>query len=376
MIHSLKDAVKHIPPEDLERHGVIVKAKTRANGKPTYICTLCGNGEGANGDGLVVYENSDGYAYHCYKKGCHFDNISLLALHYNLAPRNDFTEILRRAADEFCIASDFENYHSLEKISVSSSTAFKDKKANTLAQAEPSIDQIKLASLIEHDIARAIDCLEELPEKDRRGLSPDTLRYFRCGYHPYWIHPKIRIKTDSNNVQKLCPTRRIIIPVTLEHYVAVALDSDRPQIKENYWKQIAKTSRNTAIFGRQTINNQTSYIYVFEGEIDAMSAWQSYQQQAFLKKSMNLLESESAVALKSGKTISPKDLKNNAYIATGGAAKTDWVEVLDKLCKYYRINPRIIILFDNDDAGTSNAEKRRKDLINLGYPTITRFFKE
>jgi hypothetical protein len=40
-LDSLKDAVKKLPPNDLEIHGVIKPAKTRVNNHMTYICPLC-----------------------------------------------------------------------------------------------------------------------------------------------------------------------------------------------------------------------------------------------------------------------------------------------------------------------------------------------
>ncbi len=391
----LKNQIKFIPPETLESHGVITHAKTKANGRPTYICP-CGNGTGDTGDGLVVYQNSDGYAYHCNKKGCHYDNLSLLAIYYGLDCRLNFVEILNRAADDFgfCGVSDtgFEKYHSLKKIPAPTN---KEKDFVPLAQDSNKIekvDETELAAMIERDIAFSIEYLAAseydkknnmeviqkyfppekyfLSESDRRGLSLETLKYFRCGFHPAWVHPKILL----NNPQKIYPTRRIIIPISTRHYIAVALDSDRAKLPKKYWKMIAKTSDPSTFFGRQTITAKTEYIYIFEGEIDCLSAWQARQQKAFLKKSMEIFGVESATDLETGEIIPASHIKNCAYIATGGAASTSWIKSLYQGCRYYGIKPRIIFLFDDDDAGRFNAEKHRKQLNALGYPTITKLF--
>lgn len=413
------DQIKHIPPEILESHGVITKAKTRANGYPTFICPLCGNGSGESGDGLAVHNNSDGFAYHCHRKGCHFDNIHLLALHYGLDCRSEFLEVLRRAKDDFCIYGDVvggrrgdysKNFSTKSPMTDKETKNFvplADKEKNfskTLAQEYKdytktasvevdAVDEKELAAMIENDIAFSIKYLAASeydkknnmdvkqkyfpPEKylllddDRRGLSLETLKHFRCGYHPAWIHPKIRLAGNLKNVQ---PTRRIIIPISTRHYIAVALKRDRPSMPKNLWKMIAKTSDPSNFFGRQTITAKTEYIYIFEGEIDAMSAWQANQQRHFLKNSMDVFGVDSATDLETGEIIAASSIDNTAYIATGGASNKAWIKALVAGLQYYQIKPRIIILFDNDDAGKINAEKHCEALIEFGYPTITEFF--
>lgn len=368
-IDSLKDQIKRLSPDVLESHGVITPAKTRANGRPTFICPECGNGTGKTGDGLVVYDNPDGYAYHCNKSGCHFDNISLLALYYGLDLRADFIEILRRAAAEFGIftGDSFSDYHSLQKNS-------NPKQHNTPIKKEKTADEIAqdslLADMIEDVIAKSIELLELLPVEDRRGLTLETLKYFRCGYLPVWIHPKILMEDNPKNVQ---PTRRLIIPISIRHYIAVALNSDRSNIKKDYWKMKAKTDDYTGFFGSQTIKANTEYIFVYEGEIDAMTAWQADQPNIFLKSSMNIFGVESAVDMETGEIISADNLKTNGFIATGSVSVKSWVKALDCICRHYGIKPRIIILFDNDDAGRTNAPKRQQELMQLGYSTIVKF---
>lgn len=373
----LKDTVKFIEPESLELRGVITKAKTRANGYPTFICPECGNGTGKTGDGLVVYKNSDGYAYHCNKSGCHFDNISLLGRHYGLDTRRDFQEILHRAADDFGIVdtSDFENYHYLQKKSSPNSlitNSNKEEKTETLAQDSPL-----LAPMIENDIARAINCLEELPLADRRGLSLETFKYFRCGFLSNWVHPKILL--EGKNIK---PTRRIIIPISLSHYIAVALDSDRKKdeseywkIPKPYWKMKVKTQEYTGFFGSSTITDKTELILIFEGEIDAMTAYQAIFQNNFLQDSMKLFGVDSATDLETGEIITASNLtfKNIAYIATGSASSKTWIKALNCICNHYKIKPRIIILFDNDEAGKTNAPRCMEELVNLGYSVSVQF---
>lgn len=416
------DQIKHIPPEILESHGVITKAKTRANGYPTFICPVCGNGTGKDGDGLAVYLNPDGWAFHCNRKGCHFDNIHLLALHYGLDYKSDFLEVLKRAADDFGIYGDVvtgsrrgnsaKNFSSKSPMTDKETKYFPplaDKEINfskPLAQdytktanveVVDAVDEKELAAMIEDDIAFSIKYLAAseydkknnmevmqkyfplekycLLDDDRRGLSLETLKYFRCGFHPAWIHPKIRLAGNPKNVQ---PTRRIIIPISPRHYIAVALKRDRSSISKNCWKMIAKTSDPSSIFGRQTITPKTEYIYIYEGEIDCLSGWQANQQRQFLKNSMDVLGVDSATDLETGEIIAASSIENTAYIATGGASNKAWIKALVAGLNYYNINPCLIIVFDDDDdkdvnAGRENAEKHCKTLIDLGFPAFAKF---
>ena len=82
--------VKNIPPEVLEMHGVISVAKAVINGKPTYICPHCDNGTGKDGTGIQPAYFNGVWLYHCFKCNEAFDNIKLLAIHYNLDSQSDF----------------------------------------------------------------------------------------------------------------------------------------------------------------------------------------------------------------------------------------------------------------------------------------------
>ena len=52
-------------------------AKKRIAGKPTYICPLCGNGSGKNGDGMSIDPHGDGTQLKCFKCGFYGDIVDL-----------------------------------------------------------------------------------------------------------------------------------------------------------------------------------------------------------------------------------------------------------------------------------------------------------
>ena len=74
------DLIKKLSPIELERQGVITSAKV----KGTYICPVCGNGSGKDGDGLTVKEYSWGYNYHCFKEGKNYTAIDLIKEAYGI----------------------------------------------------------------------------------------------------------------------------------------------------------------------------------------------------------------------------------------------------------------------------------------------------
>ena len=348
MIDSkLISALKNIPPEELAAHGVIKPARTMANGYPTFICPICGNGTGKSGDGLAVFETSKGFGYKCFKCGKFFDNISLLAIYYGLDSRLDFVKVCNRAAAEFLDESG--NYIHVP----ATSTELTNNQQLKENQSPPA--DAELNKIIGTDILNSYQRLKELPANERRGLSLETLQHFYCGYAPNWISPVVRIKGG-----KVPPTRRIIIPTSWGHYNAILLKGDRAEANKKYWKMQAGTAD---LFGKCTINKQTKNIFVTEGEIDAMSLFQVSTSNDFLLSSMLIFGAIEAVNEDTGEIIEPAD----AFVATGGAANTKWIDLLKRECKEKNINPNIIVVFDDDDTGRLNAPKRVAELKRRGF---------
>lgn len=319
--NSLKEQIKNIPPADLEAQGVITSARTKANGELTYICPLCGNGAGDSGDGIAFQFKGGAWLAKCFKCGEGFDNFKLLALHYNLDPRADFKEICKRAADDFNIS----NLAQVPAPNINNSVA-----------------QDKELELVKADIAAAAKNIENLPLDARRALSLDTLKKFNCGYLPKWQSPKSRVADTFAT-----PTPRLIVP-SGNHYLArliVPLESF-PADAQKYIHPKQHAGKKV-LFGAATISDKTEMIYVFEGEIDAMSAFQAYETDFNIGEIC-------------------------AFVATCGAAETKWLDEVDKICKGFKIKPRFKIYFDNDDAGKDNAAKHRVELLKRGYLAVSK----
>ena len=58
-------------------------AKKRIAGKPTYICPICGNGTGKDGDGMSIDPHGDGTQLKCFKCGFYGDIVDLYQQEHN-----------------------------------------------------------------------------------------------------------------------------------------------------------------------------------------------------------------------------------------------------------------------------------------------------
>lgn len=302
-----------------------------------FICPNCGNGTGDDGTGAVEKDNR----LICGKCNKVFSNIDICAAHLGISTTgNDFVEVLKFAAERAGINIDSGSNYTVIPAKKQPAPVKKEKSAMELAQIQKELE------LIKQDIQVAREHLKELPLDENgqwRGLTIETLIFFQCGYLPNWKSPTSRM---MNKFQT--PTPRVIIPAG-EHYLArltVPLETfdekARQYIKP---KQHAGTMRT---FGLQTLNAENFVVYIFEGEFDAMSAWQSIQ-------------------------ISCRD-DSFGFIANLGASHTFWLDDLDTVFGGLEKKPLIVIVGDNDDTGKTYSEKHRAELLRRGYPATVEFF--
>ena len=198
--------------------------------------------------------------------------------------------------------------------------------------------------LIKQDIEEAQKHLEELPERDRRGLTLNTLRHFGCGYLTDWVLTKSRaefvcglyVKENGEPKHLPPPSERIIIPTqSMTHLNGVATSSARMSMNSSYWKQHVGTME---LFCDADALN-ADLIVVVEGEIDAMSIWQA-----------------------SGGNIAVV-----AILGCGNWKKTLLPKLNDLRSK------RLLLLFDADAAGKKSAKKFLAELLNRGCLAVTKY---
>ena len=314
---KLKEKVNLISWAELESHGVLLRAR-----KKGYVCPFCGNGSGEDGTGIEPKKSPDHIGAKCQRCSEKIDNIKILAEYWHLDYKNDFLEILKRAGKEFFN----EGYKT--------KTA---KPQNNLKDS--SIKDLK--DMIISDISVAKENLREFISGQGgkyRGLTLETYEHFDCGYIPEWIHPKIRVQYEQGKIRSLPLTSpRLIIPAG-EHYNAVMLEKYRTIENKANWKMHAGSKYP---FGFDFLTLNISVLYVVEGEIDAMSIWQAT----------------------GGKV---------AVIAISGAAESKWIDYLVE--KFPANKPKILLLFDSDEAGKKNATDKCVVLRAKGFSTVDKYF--
>ena len=286
-----------------------------ANDEKSYVCPNCGNGTGDTGDGLVYYPDSN--TYYCFKCGKSYNNINLLAAHYGLDNNRDFKEILKRADDDFSI-SDFQTHV--------------PKKQTRLTKTD----------LIIADIATAQAARADCPKDYLRGLTTEIFAKYNCGYYANWTPIEARL-----NGYSATPTPRLIIPCGTHYLARLAVPFETfKDVSDFKWIREKQHEGTKGIFGADFITSDTKIVTVTEGEIDAMSIAQAINSNA----------------------VTP--------IATLGAAAKKWLDLFAKKCFQLNINPKVLILFDNDDAGKTNAPKTTDEMIKRGFAAVYDFLSD
>ena len=172
--------VKSIQPQLLLNHGILTEASHGG-----FVC-LCGNGSGDDGTGIDSFLNNHNvWTYHCFKCNSTHTNINYLAHHFNLNPKQDFVEIINKACYMFNISLPQDNLQD---------SAQKDYSKFYYVTQKNLVGWLKSVG------------------GSWRGLSPDTLQHFNCGF--------------ANG--------RVIIPHNHYHYLARAIDNTADKPKKHH----------------------------------------------------------------------------------------------------------------------------------------------
>lgn len=221
--------------------------------KTGYICPFCGNGSGANGDGIVKdKKDPTGTHYKCFVCGQYVDIIDLVGAYYNIDP-DDTASKFSKAFEVFGINVENEFIH---KADING-----QKKAITPPVETPPEDYTSFFKE-----AAAMNNYEYLQS---RGISEETQRRFMVGFVPDWISPQAVQTTleRGGDPAKLPRSPRCIIPTSRGSYIARDTRSDLTDEQKRFSKQ---KQGKQSLFNIKALE-QSEAVFITEGEIDALS---------------------------------------------------------------------------------------------------------
>ena len=291
--------------------------------KRNIFCPICGNGSGDDSTPVEVTFNGNRWLYFCFKCGDFSgDLLKIIASeeHLNLNQGDDMCKALAIGANLI----GYPLYTTNTKINN------QEKSGNSKSQKDSTLSK-EFLQLVHKDIQDAQFHLQDLPKDQHRSLSLHTMAHFGFGFLEQWIHPNFRLEGKW-----VTPTRRIIIPSD-NHYNAVALPDDRKRIEKKYWKMHTKPME---LFNSRALSSDSDLILVTEGEIDAASVWQAFEEKI-------------------------------SVIAVLGVAnwKATLLPKLDGIT-----NKKFLILFDAEPDSRKQAQNLRDELVKRGFPATCRFF--
>lgn len=278
--------------------------------KPKFNCLICGSSDGAN-----FVPNSNRTKWKCFSGNHKGKTTGDIFEYVQQLEGIDFKTAFTRLKAMYNINDDYNTH---------SGTVANNKQTSN-ADETPMQEK----NFIENEIKLCVGaCEHTIGFSDyltKRGISPEVQRRFNIGYFGEWLHPKTKWKYFGK-IKREWLTPRIIIPTSECSYLArittpeppKKLPNGKPNPEYKYFVKAYKVG-NVHIFNSEALINNEGYCYIFEGEIDCLSAIQ---------------------------------LGFNAV----GLGSTS---MIDKLFQEYKINPNnvLIIALDNDDGGKKATQK-------------------
>lgn len=307
-MNAFEEMNRRIEPEKLEQAGIIERAKTRANGYPTYICPVCGNGSGRTGDGLTVRLNNRGFwKFHCFGEcgGKDYSVADILAAYCGVdgETKEGRRQIVKIAEEKFGISDNNFSFHVKQKSLPENPNVKQNSELKNLASKHKSA-QAKIASFVENHGGKY------------RGVSTETYQIAGVGYSEEFGGKIIFPYDDYHDTERL---------------INVPTDG-----KGKYYVN----GEGGGVYRIQTVK-EDSLNFIVEGEFDALS----------------IAESLGDIT---------------GIVATGGNRGIGKIiSQLDERFKYSRRKPKFIILPDNDNAGEAEGKKLLAILNAAGYPAVS-----
>lgn len=283
-------------------------AKTKVNGRPTYICPLCGNGTGKDGDGMAIDPKSDGTRLKCFKCGFYGDIIDLYEKEHNCGAKEAFNDLYKM----FNIIIDDRPQERTEKPTEAHKTATGTIKKPV--EEKPLQGEIE-ATGTKDFTGYYKSCREAITDPiptaylSFRGISEATASRYYIGFD--------REKSF------------LIIPVTRSFYIARNTDAAASMRYSN------PTGESVELFNLQALYSKDKHpVFITEGTIDALS----------------IIEA--------------------GGVAVGLNSSSNTRKILDHL-KEKSTDKTLIVCLDNDTPGKAAAQSLTEGLKELSIDYIT-----
>ena len=227
------DALKSFLPDYVENITGI-SPKNRDN----YICPLCGSGSKGKGTGGFSILNND--FWQCFACGEHGDIVDLYAKHNQVSNTEAAQELAR-----IYLRSDYTPKQQTTPV----------KKRNSQTEAKQTSEDNKppLTSFFLQATENLTkpEYTEVLEYLHKRGINDNTIRTYRIG-----------AQTGSHN------EKRVIIPRSAYSCLRRAISPENPAQKLNY------KGYGIDLFNKTAFNTEKDFVFVVEGEFDALSLLQ------------------------------------------------------------------------------------------------------
>ena len=231
-----------------------------ARKRGTYICPLCGNGGGEDGDGLSIDPHAKGQStLHCFKCGFHGSIVDLYMKEHNC----DTGEAFRKLREYFGIDNNLTG-----AARTPSEPRKTEQQGNIYVQdakgVQDATDALKQAA---NDYTGYYgECRAHIGEAGEylsfRGISRETAARYGLGY-------------DAK-------TGFLIVPVTKSFYIARNTDRNAKMRYRN------PTGASIELFNKEALYNESGRpVFIVEGALDALSVLEAGRMAVALNSTAN-----------------------------------------------------------------------------------------
>lgn len=286
----------------------------RKAAKSGYICPCCGSGGGKHGTGITESKRFPN-RFTCFAGDCFTGAtvIDIVAKAQNLSDGEAFFYCLD--LNDIALAQSAHKRSEVEPIKT------------PVKETEPSPPAVP-PEVIQADIEKAVKDVDRFEYLQSRGISKAVQKHFNVGLIRDWITPAGREKPNYY------PSPRCIIPTNEEKTSYLARDvRSNDQLNESGKAYSKMKTGNKHRFHWECLRKARGPVYVTEGEIDAMSVYQT------------------------------------GLIQTIALGSTAYVKRLLEYLQEEKISKKVSfgLLLDNDKAGRKANDKLLEGLKNLGY---------